>query len=147
MAWRNGLVAINTGCSAKCPGFSSWHPCVSSQQSITEVPWDPMPSSDVQTDIQTKQLYKIINILCKLALTFLLENMVHSKTEDQMSSTSLDFIFSMLLAASLCPQLLPFTIPFAIATNCLLPLIMTIFISAGVLHSLCNFLLLFYIVP
>lgn len=102
MAWRNGLVVINAICSSKGPGFSSWHPRVSSQQSITEVPWDPVPSSDVQTDIQTKQLYKI-NIVCKLALTFLLENMGQSKTEDHMSSTSLDFIFSMLLAASLCP--------------------------------------------
>lgn len=40
-----GAGEMVTGCSFKRPGFDSWHPCGSSQQSVISVPESPMPSS------------------------------------------------------------------------------------------------------
>ena len=46
--WRDGSGVKSTGCSYRGPRFNSLHPHGGSQPSITPVPGDPMPSSNLQ---------------------------------------------------------------------------------------------------
>ncbi|CAH6942478.1 Sorcs1 [Phodopus roborovskii] len=46
--WRDGSAVKNIGCSCRGPGFNSQHQQGGSQASVTPVPRDPTPSSDLQ---------------------------------------------------------------------------------------------------
>lgn len=55
--WRDGSAVKGACCSYKGPRFSCWYPHGGSQASVTLVPMDMMPSSDLHKSQDTHMVY------------------------------------------------------------------------------------------